>query len=156
MTEQEIKTLVNRVLKDMFFKVLRLQEHYVSSSSNNTLSRTEMHILEMVQDMPEATVTDIAQQLGVTKPTASVAIARLEDKKYLEKVRSKHDKRKSILKLTHGGLFCYDKHKKFHDIMVKSVLDDFGIKQYPDVLKALSALLDFFDTLEERERGKHI
>ena len=156
MTEQEIKVLVNRVLKDMFFKVLRLQERYVSSSSDDTLSRTEMHILEIVQDMEDATVTDIAEQLGVTKATASVAVARLEEKKHLKKVKSECDKRKSILKLTEDGLYCCEKHQKFHDIMVKSVMKDFDIKQYPDVLKALSALLDFFDVLEERERGKHI
>ena len=156
MTEQEIKILVNRVLKDMFFKVLRLQEHYVSSSSNDTLSRTEMHILETVQDLEDATVTDIAEQLGVTKATASVAVTRLEEKRYLKKVKSEQDKRKSILELTEGGMYCCGKHRKFHDIMVKSVLQDFDIKQYPDVLKALSSLLNFFDALEDRERGKHI
>ncbi len=156
MNEQEIKVLLNKVLKDMFFKVLRLQERYVSSSSNDTLSRTEMHILETIHDMPEATLTDIAEQLGVSKATASVSIARLEEKNYIKKAKSHKDKRKSMLELTNGGVFCYDKHQKFHDIMVKSLLRDFDIAQYPQVLKSLQALLDFFDVLEDREKGKRI
>ena len=156
MTEQEIKTLVNRVLKKMFFKVLRLQEIYVSSSSNDTLSRTEMHIIETIRDTPGATLTDIAELLGVSKATASVSVSRLEEKKFIMKVKSTDDRRKSILQLTDDGVFCCNKHKKFHDIMVKSVLDDFKIKEYPDVLKSLQALLDFFDALEEREKAKRI
>jgi DNA-binding MarR family transcriptional regulator len=140
----------------MFFKVLRLQERYVSSSSNDTLSRTEMHVLETIQEMPEATLTDIADQLGVSKATASVSIARLVEKNYLKKVKSPKDKRKSILELTEGGVFCCDKHQKFHDIMVKSLLREFNIAQYPEVLKSLQSLLAFFDALEDREKGKRI
>ena len=105
----------------------------------------------------KATLTDIADSTRpVSKATISVSLARLEEKNYLEKVKSPKDKRKSILELTDGGVFCCDKHQKFHDIMVKSLLRDFNIAQYPDVLKSLQALLDFFNVLEDREKGKYI
>ena len=148
MNEQEIRVLLNQMLKDMFYKILRLQEKSVSQSANITISRTEMHILEVIQDEPDATLTRIADMLGVTKATASVSVKRLTEKNYLQKAISEYDKRKSILKLTEGGELCCRKHRQFHDMMIESLLRDFRIEEYPDLLKSLEALRDFFSRLE--------
>lgn len=149
MTEKEIKELLNYILKDLFYKVLRLQAKSVSKSSNNNINRTEMHVLENVQDTPNATVTDIAETLGISKATASVSIARLQDKDFLKKIKSDKDKRKSILVLTENGEVCCKKHKQFHDTMVRSVLKEFKIEEYPEVIKSLQALAGFFNRLEK-------
>lgn len=149
MTEQEIKELLNYILKDLFYKVLRLQAKSVSKSTNNSINRTEMHVLENVQDTPNATVTDIAETLGISKATASVSITRLQEKRFLKKIKSEQDKRKSILVLTENGELCCKKHKQFHDTMVRSVLKEFKIEEYPQVIKSLQALADFFNKLEK-------
>lgn len=148
MTEKEIKELLNYILKDLFYKVLRLQAKSVSKSTNNNINRTEMHVLENVQDTPNATVTDIAETLGISKATASVSIARLQDKDFLKKIKSDKDKRKSILVLTENGELCCKKHKQFHDTMIRSVLKEFKIEEYPEVIKSLQALAGFFNKLE--------
>jgi DNA-binding MarR family transcriptional regulator len=135
-----IEKVLNQVLKDLFYKILRIQEKAVAAASNRNLSRTEMHVLEIVEDVPNVTLTQIAETLGI-----SVTIARLEKKKYLEKVRLDEDKRKSLLKLTDQGLFCYEKHRQFHEAMVQSLLMEFKIDQYPTVIKSLEALLQFFN-----------
>ena len=95
-TDQEIELLLNQALKDMFYSVLRLQERSVSKLANGNLSRTEMHALEIVQDIPDATLTQIADILGITKATVSVSVNRLVEKGYLIKTRAEDDKRKSI------------------------------------------------------------
>jgi DNA-binding MarR family transcriptional regulator len=148
MTQQQTVTVLNRVLKDLFYKILRLQERSVAQSSNRALSRTEMHVLEIVQDRTDVTLTDIAEDLGVTKATVSVTIARLEKKKFLEKVRLDEDKRKMMLKLTDQGFFCYQKHRQFHENMVKCILNEFPIEEHPTVIKSLESLLYFFDGID--------
>ncbi len=148
MDEREIKKLLNQVLKDLFYKILRLQERNVSQSSGSAVSRTEMHILEAVQDEPDATLTHIADTMGITKPTVSVSVARLTEKGLLKKAVSEKDKRKSILKLTEAGEICCHKHRQFHDMMIEGLVRDFKIEEYPYVLKSLQALLDFFSHLE--------
>jgi|AGTN01.2.fsa_nt_gi Transcriptional regulators len=148
MDEQEIRRLLNQVLKDLFYKILRLQEKSVSQSSSNAISRTEMHILEAVQDEPDATLTRIADTLGITKATASVSVSRLTEKNFLIKAVSENDKRKSILKLAEAGEICCRKHRQFHDMMIERLVRDFRIGEYPYVLKSLQALLDFFGRLE--------
>ncbi len=145
MDQANIEKVLNQVLKDLFYKILRIQERDVAVATNSRLSRTEMHVLEIVEDMPNVTLTQIAEKLGITKATASVTVARLENKGYLEKVRMDADKRKSMLRLTETGLFCYDKHKQFHDSMVQSLLQEFRIEDYPNVIKSLEALLLFFN-----------
>jgi DNA-binding MarR family transcriptional regulator len=149
MTEREIKSLLNKVLKELFFKILRIQEKIVSKSANGRLSRTEMHMLEEIEETENATLTNIAGKLGITKATASVSAARLESKEYIEKVKSDNDKRISYLTLTEKGRKCCSNHRQFHDRMVQSLLKDFNISEYPDVLKSLSGLSDFFSSVEK-------
>jgi len=152
MNEPEIRDLLNQVLKDLFYKILRLQEKSVSQASNSAISRTEMHILEVVQDLEgdgDVTLTRIAEAMSVTKATASVSVKRLTEKGYLIKDASEGDKRKNILVLTDTGEVCCKKHRQFHDMMVSSLLHDFKIEDYPYVLKSLQALLDFFNRLEK-------
>ncbi len=149
MTQDQIETVLNHVLKDLFYKILRLQEKSVSLSSNRTLSRTEMHVLEIVQETPNVTLTQIAEEFGTTKATTSVTVSRLVKKKYLEKTKLEKDKRKSVLSLTEQGIFFYQKHKQFHDNMVRSVLHDFRIGEYPEIVKSLQALLAFFDRMDK-------
>ncbi|MEA4869067.1 MAG: MarR family transcriptional regulator [Christensenella sp.] len=147
MTDQEIELLLNQALKDMFYSVLRLQEQSVSKLANGNLSRTEMHALEIVQDIPEATLTQIAEMLGVTKATVSVSVNRLVEKGYLEKTRAEDDGRKSILRLTESGETMCKKHKQFHDMLIHSVMRDFHVAEYPEVLKSMQALVNFFNHL---------
>jgi DNA-binding MarR family transcriptional regulator len=149
MTDREIKKLLNNVLKELFFKILRIQERIVSKSANGKLSRTEMHMLEAIEDAEVATLTNVAADLGITKATASVAAARLESKKFIVKIKSDADKRISYLELTELGKICCANHRQFHDQMVQSMLKDFKISEYPDVLRSLRGLSEFFSRMEE-------
>lgn len=148
MTEQEIRELLNKVLKEMFHSILRLQEKSVSQSANDNLSRTEMHALETIQDCPGSTLTQIAEMLGVTKATVSVSVNRLAAKGYLMKIKTETDKRKSILQLTERGEECCKKHKQFHDMLIESILREFDIAAYPEILTSMQALLQFFSRLK--------
>ncbi len=149
MTEREVKNLLNKVLKELFFKILRIQERIVSKSANGRLSRTEMHMLEEIEEAEKATLTSIAGRLGITKATASVSAARLESKEYISKVKSDNDKRISYLELTERGRECCSNHRQFHEQMVQSLLKDFKISEYPEVLKSLRGLSEFFSSIEK-------
>lgn len=148
MTEQETKDLLNKILKEIFYKILRLQEKAVSKDTDGHISRTEMHIIEVIDEMPVATLTNVAEALGITKATASVSTSRLEKKNYIKKVKSSRDKRLYILKLTEEGNVCCKKHRQFHEMMVQSLLKDFKIEEHPEVLTSLQGLSDFFSGLK--------
>lgn len=148
MNEQETKELLNDILKSLFHKILKIQVKSVSKATGGNLSRTEMHLLECIEDNPDIILTDIAEKLGITKATASVSVGTLVKKGYMKKDKLPSDKRKSKFQLTETGVASCQKHRKFHDSMVKSVLNEFKIEEYPEVLKSLQALLHFFEMLD--------
>jgi DNA-binding MarR family transcriptional regulator len=144
MTEQEIKLLLSTALTDMLDKVLRLQEQYVSYRAHGNVSRTEMHTLEVVRNMPDATLTQISETLSITKATASVSVNRLVIKGFLVKTSAIEDRRINILRLTETGETVHSTHRQFHDRLFRSILRDFHISEYPKVLKSMQSLGAFF------------
>ncbi len=149
MSEDKTRLLLNRVLKEMYPQVMRLQEKMVSLSADANLSRTEMHALEIIHELPGATLTQIAEALEVTKATASVSVNRLVKKGYLEKHQLPFDKRKSELSLTPSGEECCKKHRDFHDKMIDSILSEFKVSEHPELLRSMSALVEFFAALNK-------
>jgi DNA-binding MarR family transcriptional regulator len=63
------------------------------------------------------------------------------------KTRAENDGRKSILRLTESGETMCRKHKQFHDMLINSVMREFHVSEYPEVLKAMQALVNFFNHL---------
>ena len=149
MEQKDTKDILNEILKDLFYKILKIQVKSVAKATGGALSRTEMHMLECIDDNPDIILTDIAQKLGITKATASFSVRTLEKNVYIEKKQSYSDRRKISLVLTQSGKLSCEKHAKFHDMMVKSILSEFEIDEYPEVLKSLQALLSFFDRLDD-------
>ena len=148
MSDKKTQVILNEILKDLFYKILKIQVKSVAKATGGSLSRTEMHLLECIDDNPDIILTDIAQKLGITKATASVSISTLVKKGYIEKKQFSSDRRKSTLALTQIGETSCNKHRKFHDMMIKSILSEFEIEEYPEVIKSLSALLSFFNRMD--------
>ncbi len=149
MTEEVIRKLLNQILKDLFFKILRIQSKMVSRAAQENISRTEMHTLEAIEESEYVTLTQIADKLAVTKATASVTVKRLVKKGFVKKVKEENDKRISTLKLTQKGKDSCGKHRQFHEGLVDGILHDFNIEEHPHVVKSLQALLDYFVKLEK-------
>ena len=149
MTEEVVRKLLNQILKDLFFKILRIQAKMVSRAAQENISRTEMHTIEAIEESEYVTLTQIADKLSVTKATASVTIKRLVKKGFVKKVKEENDKRISTLKLTQKGEDSCGKHRQFHDGLVDGILHDFNIEEHPHVVKSLQALLDYFIKLEK-------
>jgi DNA-binding MarR family transcriptional regulator len=149
MTEEVLKKLLNQILKDLFFKILKIQAIMVSRAAQENISRTEMHTLEVIEGSEYVTLTQIADKLSVTKATASVTVKRLVKKGFVKKVKEENDKRISTLKLTQKGEDSCGKHNEFHEGLVNGILHDFNIAEYPHVVKSMQALLDYFIKLEK-------
>ena len=78
---------LNEVLVDTYHNVLRVEEEALKKSGRIHLSIKEMHLIEAVGKGGEQgrTVSEIADAMNITRPTATVAINKLEKRGYLEK-----------------------------------------------------------------------
>ena len=49
MSEKDASEILNEILKDLFYKILKIQVKSVSKATGGALSRTEMHLLECIR-----------------------------------------------------------------------------------------------------------
>jgi len=141
---QEINQMTNEILKDLFYQIMTIQEKFINKSSNIKLSRTEIHIIEIIGDYPNCILTDIAGKIYITKATASVSINRLVEKGLVKRLPLENDKRKHGLILTGEGKECYEAHGVFHQQLIDSLTNDFNLNEKEELLKGLKQMLEFF------------
>lgn len=96
---------LNDLIVDAYRSILKVEETILKRSDNIDLSINEMHMLEAVgkgKNKPK-TISEIAEDLGITLPSVTVAINKLVKKGYVEKLRGEEDARIVYVTLTNRG-----------------------------------------------------
>ncbi len=109
--------------------------HVRDPETDKLLSAHQASVLDHLDAIEPMSLTSLAEHMGVTPSTMSLAIDRLERRGYVRRRRDAKDARRIQLRLTAAGVRVRE---------AKSVLD-------PDRVGALLACL----TPEEREKGLH-
>lgn len=78
--------------------------HVRDPDSNGLLSRHQASILDHLDEIDPTTVNALARHMGVTPPTISLAIDRLERKGYVARLRDGIDRRRVHVRLTSAGV----------------------------------------------------
>ena len=85
------------------------------------LSITQMHYLEMISELENPNLTELAVAMKLTKPTVKVLIDKLVNKNYLVRVRSDEDRRSAHLHLTDKGKLINRMHAFAHQRIVEDI-----------------------------------
>jgi len=136
---------LNAQLVDCFRSVLKVEEKSLGCLSARELSVSEFHLLEAVGRGGSGgkKVSEIAQALGVTMPSVTVAIGKLEKKGYLRRTRCGRDARVVNVSLTRSGRRMNSAHRYFHEQMVRSFLSSFSEEEKDVILRAVTNLNTF-------------
>jgi len=102
------------------------------------LTATQFHYLEIIGELENPTLTELAAAMKLTKPSVTTAIDRLVIKGLVRKVHSDIDKRSSHLHLTEIGEQINKRHDFAHDF----VIDLIAKKLSQDEIKSFTILLD--------------
>ena len=102
------------------------------------LTATQFHYLEIIGELENPTITELAAAMKLTKPSVTAAIDRLVVKGLVRKVHSDIDKRSSHLHLTEFGEQINKRHDFAHDF----VIDLIAVKLSQDEMKSFTSLLD--------------
>lgn len=141
----DFESKLNELLVDTFNNILKLEESYIKRFAENPITVSEAHLLEAIgKQGGNASVSAIAADLGVTMPTATVAIKKLESKGFVVKETCADDGRKAIISLTDLGKKVHRTHELFHEIMVRNISKEFAPSEQDELLKAVKKLNDFF------------
>lgn len=136
---------LNHLLTSTYHEISRTEELILRNLSNDTLSISELHILDVV-GRKGCTVTAIAQNMYISMPSATIAVKKLEKKGYVTKERDETDARRVCIRLTTLGRRAYTAHLWFHRQMVQHVEHAFRPEERELLLTTIRRLDGFFKT----------
>jgi DNA-binding MarR family transcriptional regulator len=87
-------------LSDLVEKVL---EESISQSDFSDLTQQQFHYLQVIVRMKNPNLTELAGELGITKPTVTVLVDKLVEKGYVSRVKSDEDRRTVHLHINKKG-----------------------------------------------------
>ena len=140
--------LVNDYLTSIFNNVLVIEESSLRGSQFKDVSIKEMHTIDVIGTMPNATPSDISKELLGTLGTVTTSLNNLERKGYIERRRSSIDRRVVHLSLTKKGRLLYRLHKRFHNRMVMQVVEGMSPEEKNAMQKGLQNLYNFLEELK--------
>lgn len=84
-------------------RIVKIQSAYFASGKSgrlNDLSITQLNAIKVLWDSGEMTMSELADQLGVSPPSASVLVDRLVEKGILCREHSTTDRRKVVVRVS--------------------------------------------------------
>lgn len=140
---------VNDVLEN-FYKLFYETEDLALKRGIKCLTHTELHIIEAI-GKDSLSMNELSDRLGITMGTATVAITKLREKGFIERVRSDADRRKVYVSLSKKGLEALNYHNSYHKNIISTITENIPnndlehfTKTFELILKNLKEKTEFF------------
>ena len=145
---------LNELFTTTYRSVLKVEEVMLRHLSNNSLTLSEMHMLECIgKARGRRRHHRHRPGMDVTPPSVTMAVKRLERKGYLTKDRSDEDGRRVRVRLTEEGRRAETAHRYFHRQMVRAVARCLEPAQREALLNALQRINEFMRQKVEEYDG---
>lgn len=108
------------------YRDLEQLETQMLDGTNLNLSISEIHMLEAVQRVSEGggvTISKLSEHLGISLPSVTLSINKLEKKGYVTKQKHEKDGRVVLVEFTKQGRKAERAHRYFHRSMVREVTE---------------------------------
>lgn len=138
------RIILNNMLVELFNHILYLEEQNLQLKGIS-LTMNEIHTIEAINDVEDATMSNVAQKLMITLGTLTTAVKKLEKKQYVTRVRDNNDARIVRLSLTEKAMEVLQIHDDFHVDMIDTVLDDLSEEEEVALLKSLIKIQHYFE-----------
>ena len=102
-----------------FYDKLSSWEHSVVKDSG--LSTAQMHTIEVIGHHQNLMMRELADRLGITTGTLTVAVDRLEKLGMVKRKPHEHDRRSWLIVLTSQGKKMYEQHHKYHEEFTREI-----------------------------------
>ena len=150
----ENREVINDVLVHLFNEIMELEEQAIITEEYKDITHNDMHIIEAV-GLGGNKMSDIAARLNITVGSLTTAVNSLVKKGYVDRFRSKEDRRVVYVRLLEKGENAYHHHEDYHKQMTQAIVDKLDKSEIPVLLKTLDALTGFFTdyTRESKEKS---
>ena len=114
----DIKHL-SKIIVEFYEKLSSWEESVVRDSG---LTTAQAHAIEIVGHAGAIKMKDLAQKIGVTTGTLTVAVDRLEKKGLMKRRPHESDRRSYLIELTPLGKINFEEHHNFHIKMTQEIV----------------------------------
>ena len=122
------KLIIHGKFQSILSLAKKMEKAHKSFGTGEMISHSEIHLIEIIGDTQDLSVTDISKHIGITKGAVSQSLKRLEKKGFTTKKSDPENLSRSIVLLTSKGQTAYWSHKHWHETM------DGGFLKYLDEL----------------------
>lgn len=91
-----------------------LEEEMKQKSNLNLLTSRQLYCIELIKNMQNPSLTELAEKMNIAKASISVMIERLEKRNFLYKVTSDKDRRSAHVHLSEEGETAASLHAELH------------------------------------------
>lgn len=137
------KAILNEILVELFNHILYLEEQNLQIKGIN-LTMNEIHTIEAIRNVNDASMSNIATKLLITLGTLTTVVKRLEAKGYVERFKEMSDARVVNVRVTQAGKDVLAIHDKFHKDMIETVLNDLTKHEEEVLLVSLVKIKEYF------------
>ncbi len=117
-----VRNELTGVVEEMTRLVGEVEDRALKTGGLARLTVRQLIYVELISKSEPRTVNQLAETLGVAKPTVTVAVTNLQKKGYIRKIQSKDDKRVYYLYLTAKGKVLAKEHDNAHQEFVEIIM----------------------------------
>lgn len=113
-------------LSDLIEKIL---EETLDQSDFSDLTQQQLHYLKVIVKMKNPTLTELARELNLTKPTVTVLVDKLSEKGYIRRVKSDEDRRVMHLHIDKKGAKIKTMREIAHERMAEKIRSGLSVTE---------------------------
>lgn len=115
---------LEQILQTILHSSEILEEEMKQESNLRKLTSRQLYCIELISNLRNPSLTELAERMNIAKASISVMIDRLEKNKFVYKVASDNDRRTSHVHLTKEGEKAALLHTELHKRIVGLLTDE--------------------------------
>lgn len=146
----ETYEVLNDILVNLFRDIMNLEERAIITQEFQDITNNDIHVIQVIGTGDPKNMSTIAKELSVTVGTLTIAMNSLVKKGYVTRERGQEDRRVVYISLSEKGRKAYTHHERFHQQMIREVLDGLGPEETEVLLKSLKKLTLWFRSFQDK------
>lgn len=132
-----IETLSNQLI-ELYDKISSWEHSIVKDSG---LSPAQMHTIEVIGHKKNLRMKELAEKLGVTTGTLTIAVDKLEKLNLVARKPHDTDRRSYFVILTDKGEKMFEEHHRFHKDFTSEISTELDIEEIETLSRLLGIIL---------------
>ena len=104
-----------------------------------------MYCLQLIKEIHNPNLTELAEKLSITKPSTTAIIEKLEQKGYIIKIKSDIDRRSAHVHLTGKGENAGQLHERVHNTFARLLAKELTESEKNILIVLLNKAVKAFD-----------